>query len=96
MLSEELTARAETVLDLCRAQGLQVATVESCTGGLVCAALTAIAGSSDVVLGGYVTYSNTDQFRWCGSVNCNRFHWRYWRFFIHSHRFLWIQAYILL
>lgn len=58
MLSDELTTRAEKVLELCRAQGLHVATVESCTGGLVCAALTAIAGSSDVVLGGYVTYSN--------------------------------------
>ena len=46
------------VLNLCRARGLKVATAESCTGGLVAAALTAIAGSSDVVDCGFVTYSN--------------------------------------
>ena len=49
---------ATEVLDLCRAKGLTVSTVESCTGGLIAAALTDIAGSSDVVLGGFVTYSN--------------------------------------
>lgn len=49
---------AREVLDLCRARGLMVATAESCTGGLVAAALTAIAGSSDVVDRGFVTYSN--------------------------------------
>jgi nicotinamide-nucleotide amidase len=49
---------AETVLDRCRARGWHVATAESCTGGLVAAALTAIAGSSDVVERGFVTYSN--------------------------------------
>ncbi len=46
------------MLDLCRARGLQIATAESCTGGLVAAALTEIAGSSDVVDCGFVTYSN--------------------------------------
>jgi nicotinamide-nucleotide amidase len=51
-------AAAKQVLELCRAQGLRVATAESCTGGLVAAALTAIAGSSDVVDRGFVTYSN--------------------------------------
>ena len=43
---------------LCRARGLHVATAKSCTGGLVAAALTEIAGSSDVVDCGFVTYSN--------------------------------------
>ena len=43
---------------LCRARGLTIATAESCTGGLVAAALTEIAGSSDVVDRGFVTYSN--------------------------------------
>ena len=42
----------------CRKRGWRVATAESCTGGLVAAALTAIAGSSDVVERGFVTYSN--------------------------------------
>jgi nicotinamide-nucleotide amidase len=43
---------------LCRARSLRVATAESCTGGLVAAVLTEIAGSSDVVDCGFVTYSN--------------------------------------
>jgi nicotinamide-nucleotide amidase len=49
---------AETVLDLCRRRGWKLATAESCTGGMVAAALTDIAGSSDVVERGFVTYSN--------------------------------------
>jgi nicotinamide-nucleotide amidase len=51
-------ALARRVLDLCRARGLLVATAESCTGGLVAGALTDIAGSSDVIDCGFVTYSN--------------------------------------
>lgn len=58
MFDAEITTLAETVLAACRTRGLKVATVESCTGGLVSGALTAIAGSSDVVNGGLVTYSN--------------------------------------
>lgn len=54
----ELRQVARRVLDLCRARDLHVATAESCTGGLVAAALTEIAGSSDVVECGFVTYSN--------------------------------------
>ncbi|MBB5693484.1 CinA family protein [Muricoccus pecuniae] len=49
---------AARLLDLLRARGLTIATAESCTGGLVSAALTAVPGCSDVVLGGIVTYSN--------------------------------------
>jgi nicotinamide-nucleotide amidase len=49
---------AQAALDACRARGWRLATAESCTGGLVAAALTAIAGSSDVVERGFVTYSN--------------------------------------
>ena len=58
MIDEALRRTARRVLDLCRARGLRVATAESCTGGLVAAALTEIAGSSDVVDCGFVTYSN--------------------------------------
>jgi nicotinamide-nucleotide amidase len=49
---------ATLTLEACRARGEKVATAESCTGGLVSANLTAIAGSSDVVERGFVTYSN--------------------------------------
>jgi nicotinamide-nucleotide amidase len=58
MIRHDLAHAAARVLDLCRARGLTVATAESCTGGLVAAALTEIAGSSDVVDRGFVTYSN--------------------------------------
>ncbi|HTA72873.1 MAG TPA: competence/damage-inducible protein A [Gemmatimonadaceae bacterium] len=53
--SEDL---AEVVLDLCRAKGLTIATGESCTGGMLGERLTAIPGSSDVVVGGVIAYSN--------------------------------------
>ncbi len=48
----------EQVADLLRARGLTVATAESCTGGLLAARLTDLAGSSDYVLGALVVYSN--------------------------------------
>jgi nicotinamide-nucleotide amidase len=57
-MSEDLRAAAKAVLDACGARGLKVATAESCTGGLVAGALTDIAGSSDVVDRGFITYSN--------------------------------------
>src|ERR1700690_777545 len=57
-MSKELRAAAKAVLDACRTRGLKVATAESCTGGLVAGALTDIAGSSDVLDRGFVTYSN--------------------------------------
>jgi nicotinamide-nucleotide amidase len=53
-----LRAAATSVLQRARSNGLKIATAESCTGGLVAAALTEIAGSSDVVDRGFVTYSN--------------------------------------
>ena len=57
-LDPELAEMAEHVLDGFRAEGLKIATAESCTGGLIAALLTSIAGSSDVFERGYVTYSN--------------------------------------
>ena len=53
-----LNALARSVLAEARQAGLTIATAESCTGGLVAAALTAIPGSSDVLDRGFVTYSN--------------------------------------
>jgi nicotinamide-nucleotide amidase len=55
MFNEDL---AEKVLQKARGLGLKIATAESCTGGLVAATLTSIAGSSDVFERGFVTYSN--------------------------------------
>jgi nicotinamide-nucleotide amidase len=58
VIDAETRALAERVLVACRARGWTIATAESCTGGLVAAALTEIAGSSDVFDRGFVTYSN--------------------------------------
>lgn len=58
MVDEEMRAAATALLDLCKAKKLTLATAESCTGGLVAGALTDIAGSSDVLDRGFVTYSN--------------------------------------
>lgn len=58
MLPAELTDLAARVLQAAEGRGERLATAESCTGGLVAAALTAIPGSSSVVERGFVTYSN--------------------------------------
>ncbi len=58
MFDHEMRDAAERVLHACRKRGLKVVTAESCTGGLVAATLTAIAGSSDVVDRAFVTYAN--------------------------------------
>jgi nicotinamide-nucleotide amidase len=58
MLPDATLQDAESLLAACRSKGIMLATAESCTGGLIAAALTAIAGSSDVVDRGFVTYSN--------------------------------------
>ncbi len=57
-MQDEMIALARRVLDACRARKLKIALAESCTGGLIAAALTEIPGSSDVFERGFVTYSN--------------------------------------
>ncbi len=67
------------LLNRAKAQGMMIATAESCTGGMVAAALTDIPGSSAVVERGFVTYTNTakqemlgvraDTLETCGAVS---------------------------
>ena len=57
-LPAELVEAATKVVEANRAQGKRIVVAESCTGGLVAAALTEVPGSSDVFQAGYVTYSN--------------------------------------
>jgi nicotinamide-nucleotide amidase len=58
LLPPELVDVARRVVEANRAAGRRIAIAESCTGGLVAAALTEISGSSDVLEAGFVTYSN--------------------------------------
>ena len=58
MFPADLLKEAAELLDRLRAQSLRLATAESCTGGLIAALFTEIAGSSDVIERGFVTYSN--------------------------------------
>jgi nicotinamide-nucleotide amidase len=58
ILPEELVALARRVIDDNRTAGRRISVAESCTGGLVSAALTEIPGSSDVFDAGFVTYSD--------------------------------------
>jgi nicotinamide-nucleotide amidase len=58
ILPEDMVNKAREVVEANRKAGRRIAVAESCTGGLVSAAITEIPGSSDVFEAGYVTYSN--------------------------------------
>ena len=58
MYEERHVALAKQLLGLCRDKRLRLATAESCTGGLIAAVLTSVAGASDVLDCGIVSYSN--------------------------------------
>ncbi|MCP2670275.1 CinA family protein [Maricaulaceae bacterium EIL42A08] len=62
----EFDSLAVEVLDAARKAGVMVATAESCTGGLIAGQLTEIAGSSDVVDRGFVTYTNAAKMEMLG------------------------------
>ena len=65
-MSPELIRAASDLLERCRRRRLTLATAESCTGGLIIACLTEIAGSSDVVDRGFITYSNAAKMEMLG------------------------------
>src|SRR5215475_1702191 len=66
MADDTLRDAAEALLELCKAKKLTLATAESCTGGLVAAALSEIPGSSLVLDRGFVTYSNKAKLQMLG------------------------------
>ena len=58
VFNDDLRKQAKELLAVCRGKELKLSTAESCTGGLVAALLTDVAGSSDVIDRGFVTYTN--------------------------------------
>ena len=66
MLETSTLNGAADLLALMQARGLTLATAESCTGGLIAAAVTSVAGSSATLLAGFVTYSNAAKTRMLG------------------------------
>lgn len=66
MLPTALVAQAETVLNAARAADMRLTAAESCTGGLIMACLTEVAGCSDVVERGFVTYTNISKHEMLG------------------------------
>ena len=66
MFSDRILILAKALLDEARSKKLTIATAESCTGGLIAAALTEIPGASDVVECGFVVYSNKSKAKLLG------------------------------
>lgn len=58
MFPPDVFADAKRIIETLRTKNRKLVTAESCTGGLLAGAITAVPGSSDVFFGGYVTYSN--------------------------------------
>ena len=59
LLYQNNIASAEQLLSLCRDKGVTLATAESCTGGMIGATITSVPGSSDIFLGGIISYANS-------------------------------------
>ena len=69
MSASEIRSLARALLELCKMRKLTISTAESCTGGLVCASLVDIPGSSAVVTSGFITYSNEAKHEFLGVSN---------------------------
>lgn len=69
MIDSVLYKEAESFLEDCRIRNIKVATAESCTGGLITAALTSVPGSADVLERGFITYCNTAKIDMLGVPN---------------------------
>lgn len=61
MFDQEILNRAQFIVENAGARGIRIAAAESCTGGLISAAITEIAGSSRVMDRSFVTYSNNSK-----------------------------------
>lgn len=70
MFSDEVTILCQNLGQQCEQNGIRLITAESCTGGLLAAAITSTAGSSKWFERGYVTYSNQSKMN-CLSINEN-------------------------
>jgi nicotinamide-nucleotide amidase len=70
MFSDEVTILCQNLGQQCKQNGIHLVTAESCTGGLLAAAITSTAGSSKWFERGYVTYSNQSKMN-CLSINEN-------------------------
>ena len=70
MTDDVLMQKAQRVYEYLKAQGKTIATAESCTGGMIGASLTAIAGVSEVYGYGFVTYSNRAKMQLLGVNEC--------------------------
>jgi len=68
-MPENIENMAKQVLNACGDKGVMIATAESCTGGMISAALTAIPGSSSVIDRGFVTYTNAAKHEMLGVPN---------------------------
>ena len=65
-LSQNTLSLAEELLAICREKKITLATAESCTGGMFAAAITDVAGASEVISSSYVTYSDDSKVRELG------------------------------
>jgi nicotinamide-nucleotide amidase len=63
---ERVLVLAQALIDEARTKRLKIATAESCTGGLIAAALTEIPGASEVLDRGFIVYSNTSKTKLLG------------------------------